>query len=259
MKYAKKHLGQNFLHSTTIRQNIVDAAGEIADKNVLEIGPGLGFLTTSLLKSKANLTAVELDERNVRTLQADLGHKPNFKLIQGDILQQDLDQMFGTNSYQVIANIPYNITSPIIRKLFSETKNKPTNAILMVQKEVAERIVNTKKKTMLSLSVEIFGEARIICQVNRTEFNPIPGVDSAVIQITTRPEPLISPSDEADFFTVVHGGLSNKRKKIGNYIGGYFGTTNDLLLGDIDPNRRAEGFTVDEWITVMRNFQNNVK
>jgi 16S rRNA (adenine1518-N6/adenine1519-N6)-dimethyltransferase len=258
--FAKKSLGQNFLQSSKIRDQILESFGDLKDKNILEIGPGLGFLTNKLVAKKANLTAVELDDRAVELLKQDFGHRDNFHLIHGDFLKQDLDVIFPKENYSIIANIPYNITSPILKKVLANTKNKPDTMTLMVQKEVAEKIGIPKKgkpwkRSILSLSVEIFAEAELLFLVGREHFSPVPKVDSAIIRITTRPKPLISAEMEQDFFTVVHAGFSSKRKKLGNVIGSFFGVESEKLLGDIDPNRRAETLEIEEWIEIVKHFQ----
>jgi len=266
--FAKKSLGQNFLKSVEIRDNIIQKAGNIAGKNVLEVGPGLGFLTTKLLEQKANVTAVELDKRAVEILRRDFDQKKNFLLLEGDILKTNLDQLpfppdkkISSEPYAIIANIPYNITSPLLRKIFSKTLHKPEYAFLMVQYEVAEKIaVDPKNKknpkhSLLSLSIDIFAESEFVLKVGRENFEPVPKVDSALIRLTTRKEPLVLPEMEKDFFIVLHAGFSRKRKKLGNVIGPSLGISSDILLGDIDPNRRAETLSVSEWITITHNFQ----
>ena len=234
--FAKKSLGQNFLQSGEIRERILNSVGELKGKNILEIGPGLGFLTNKLIAKHANLTAIELDERAIELLQRDFGHRENFHLIHGDILQEDLDKIFEQKKYSIIANIPYNITSPILKKTLSKTINKPETMTLMVQKEVGEKIcphVKNFKRSILSISVEIFAEAEFLFVVGRDNFSPVPKVDSAIVRITTRPIPLVSADKEKDFFTVVHAGFSGKRKKLGNVIGSFFGVESTKLLGDI--------------------------
>lgn len=253
--FAKKSLGQNFLQSTEIRNKILEEAGNINQKNILEIGPGLGFLTTKLLQEKANVTAIELDKRAIEILQRDFSHKENFRLIHNDVLKQDFDELFPKNEYQIIANIPYNITSPILKKTLSQTKNKPKYALLMVQKEVAEKICNPKKRSILSISVEIYGKANLCFLVPKENFSPIPRVDSAIIKIETYKNPLISKEIESDFFNVIHAGFSQKRKKLGNFFGGFFGMSTKELLKDIDTNKRAETLSIEEWQAITKNFQ----
>ncbi|NCP67075.1 16S rRNA (adenine(1518)-N(6)/adenine(1519)-N(6))-dimethyltransferase [bacterium] len=289
-KFAKKNLGQNFLTSTQVRDDILAEAGDLKNKKVLEIGPGLGFLTEKLLEASADLTAIELDERAFKILQNKFGNFPNFRLLNDDILQTNLDELFESEDYRVIANIPYNITAPIIRKLLEKTKNKPEFALLMVQKEVAQKIcdpVNQKntveadesgegqpfgvplrgvavatqkraksKRSILSVAVEVYAEAKYCFTVTREHFEPSPKVDSAIMKLTVLEKPLITPEQQRDFFTVVNAGFSEKRKKIGNVLGRFFGIPSKDLLGDIDENRRAETLSIDEWLYITEKFTN---
>ncbi len=287
--FAKKSLGQNFLNNPNVRDRILKEAGDISGKNILEIGPGLGFLTRALLESKANLTAIEFDERAVKILQKTFKN-PEFKLIEGNFLEQDLDEIFEQKNYSIIANIPYNITNPILRKILEKTKNKPHFAILMVQKEVAQKICdpishlieakpeeenimfgvplqgvsqssNTRKKSkrsILSIAVEVYAEARYCFTVPREDFDPAPKVDSAIMRLDIRSEPLVSTELQRDFFTVVNAGFSEKRKKLGNVLGKFFGVEPKKLLGNIDPNRRAETLEIEEWIEITKNFRETI-
>jgi 16S rRNA (adenine1518-N6/adenine1519-N6)-dimethyltransferase len=260
--FAKKDLGQNFLNDPILRDKIIDLAGDIKSHEILEIGPGLGFLTTEILERDADLTAIELDERSIRILNEKFAEFNNFNLIPGSILDQDLDKLFGKKKYSIIANIPYHITAPILRKLFAETKNKPEVAILMVQKEVAEKISRKKAgqnktikhRSILSISVEIFAEVENCFVVERTMFSPSPKVDSAMIRVKSREKSLIPPELEKDFFTVVNAGFSEKRKKLSNSIGKYFGINSEILLGDIDGTKRAETLNINDWKKIAKNF-----
>ncbi len=269
--FAKKSLGQNFLNSTAVRDQILGLAYTSSEdsledgdftkdfpQNVLEIGPGLGFMTNQLIKKAKNrFVAVEMDDRAVELLHRDFDHRDNFELIHGDILRQDIDSIFEQQNYSVIANIPYNITSPILRKFLSKTKNKPDQMILMVQKEVADKITVDPfngKRSILSISVEIYAEPRFGFFVGRDCFDPAPRVDSAVIHLITRDKPLVDPELEMDFFTVVNGGFSEKRKKLSNSLSKFFGVSAKEILGSIDGNRRAENLSIDEWIELTHNF-----
>ncbi|MBT3349266.1 ribosomal RNA small subunit methyltransferase A [bacterium] len=260
--FAKKSLGQNFLNSIEIRDKIVESAGDLTEKNVLEIGPGLGFLTTKLLKAGAHLTAIELDERSVKILSKDFEQKKHFTLMHGSILDLDLDEIFEQKNYSVVANIPYNITAPILKKLLAETKNRPDCCILMVQKEVAEKICRTKPgsekitktRTILQISVEIFAETENLFEVPRTFFEPVPNVDSAVIRVKIRDVPLVDPKLESTFFTVVNAGFSERRKKLKNSFEKFFGFPAEKILGSIDGNRRGETLDIAEWIEIAENF-----
>lgn len=239
--------------------DILAEAGDLINKNVLEIGPGLGFLTEGLLDKQGLVTALEIDPRAIKILEKRWHDNERFKLLPVSILDFDLDAYWHEKPYVVIANIPYHITNPILKKLLSQTQNRPEFSLLMVQKEVGEKICITQKKkqkrSILSLSVEIFAEPKYCFTVLRDNFNPAPRVDSAIIKLTTRPKPLVGPDDEVDFFTVVNAGFSQKRKKLGNHIGTFFGVESNKLLGSIDPNRRAETLDVNDWITIMQHFQ----
>ena len=245
MKFAKKSLGQNFLQSSEIRDQILEAAGDIKNKTILEIGPGLGFLTAKLLSSGAQLTAIELDDRASELLKKEFGHMDNLKLIQGDILDQSLDAIFEQEKYSIIANIPYNITAPILRKCLAETTNQPEFLLLMVQKEVAKKLVS-KKRSILSISVEIFAEAEICFEVGREHFSPVPGVDSAIIKITTRKKPLVEKSVEKKFFQMVNRAFKEKRKKLSNSL------PSEWLEG-IDENLRPEVLDISDWLKITKN------
>lgn len=262
-KFAKKDLGQNFLQSTEVREKIMMESGDIKGKNVLEIGPGLGFLTEALLDAGAILTAVEFDERAVRFLENKYGNYPNFTLIEGSILDINIDEIFKDEPWQTVANIPYHITSPILRKLLSETMNKPKSCVLMVQKEVAEKIARTRcgkekfieSRSILSLSVEIYAEAKNCFEVKRDCFEPAPNVDSAILKLTTRAKPLIAHEMERDFFTMVNAGFCERRKKLKNALVKFFGEDPTKLLKGIDGDRRAETLDIGEWITLTENFR----
>lgn len=253
-KFAKKDLGQNFLNNKIIRDKILEEAGNIEGKNILEIGPGLGFLTNKLLEQKCDLTAIEFDKRAVKRLEKEYKNKMNFHLIQGDILVQDLDNIFEQEKYSIIANIPYNITSPIFRKVLERTHNKPNFTIFMVQKEVGKKVCSPKKRSILSISVEVYAETKYCFTVTRENFTPAPKVDSAIIRFDIREKPLISPEITNDFFTIINAGFSQKRKKLGNFFGKFFGLKPNELLGEIDPNRRAETLEVAEWIEITKRF-----
>ena len=173
-KFAKKDLGQNFLHNVQVRDDILEEAGDISEKKILEIGPGLGFLTSSLLATKADVYAVEFDKRVAEIISRDFGHMKNFHLFNVDFLQFDLDDLFKNDKYSIIANIPYNITAPIFRKVLEKTENKPEFAIFMVQKEVGQKVCKPKKdqfylfllKFLLKLNIALLFQEQILilCQ-----------------------------------------------------------------------------------------------
>ena len=213
----KKSLGQHWLKDPEILADIAEAAELTGDDVVLEIGPGLGTLTSRLLARANSVTAVEFDTDLARKLP---GQFPGKKLtvVNQDILQFDLNQL--PKNYKVVANVPYYITSKIVEKLMT-AENKPSIAVLLVQKEVAERIAaEAGNMSVLSVSVQIFAEAELDIEVPRQFFTPPPKVDSQVVVLRTRNNPLITPEDQRDFFRIVKAGFSAKRKKLRSSLSG---------------------------------------
>lgn len=261
--FAKKNLGQNFLNSEEIRSGILAAAGDIAGQRILEVGPGLGFLTEGLLAAGAKVTAIDLDDRVIPILQKKFAPEKEadlFELYHGSILDFDLDGTFGDHPYSCIANIPYHITGPILRKLLAETLNKPDFSLLMVQKEVAQKICPKDrpkkgiKRSILSLSVELFAEAEICFLVDRTNFDPSPKVDSAIIKLIKRKESLIDTEYEPAFFTIVNAGFHERRKKLKNSLQSFFGKRMDDLMEGLDPSVRAENLDISDWVRMAKVF-----
>lgn len=251
-----KQLGQNFLINEGIADQIIDAAVLTREDTVLEIGPGMGVLTDRLVRVAGQVLAIEKDYDLVDKLRKRMGQK-NLKLIHQDALWFDLSLL---DKYKVVANIPYNITSPLIRK-FIEQEARPELLILMVQKEVAERICakpGDSSRGLLTLIVEFYAEAEILFEVGRKEFLPAPKVDSAVIKITPKKDlPNIEPKL---FFQVVKAGFSSKRQQIHNSLSGVLHLDKDqvtklLLDSNIDPKMRAEALTQDEWIKLALNYK----
>lgn len=255
--FAKKQFGQNFLQNAQVRQKMLDIAGEPFPENVLEIGPGLGFMTCKLVKKAKHFTAIDLDSRVIPLLRADYGHHDHFTLLNENFLDFDLDQYYEQNKYSVIANIPYNITNPIFRKCLERTQNKPEQMVLMVQKEVGQKVCPLQdgvlrkkfKRSILSISVEVFATAEYVQTVPRIDFSPAPKVDSAVIQLKTRPEPLIPVAQQRMFFTVVNAAFSQKRKKLKNTLPGFFGVSEKTLFGrhNFDTEQRPEDLSIEDF------------
>jgi len=223
---------------------MIARAGDIvAGETVVEIGPGKGALTKELLNAGARVIAIEKDESLVETL----GHKfireiddKGLEIIVGDAL----DEIPLPKKYKLIANIPYYITGAILEK-FLGSDNPPTLAVLMVQKEVAERIVaRNKKESILSISVKIFGTPTIVMRVSRGNFFPIPNVDSAVLKISDIHNPFADKKEEEKFFAVVKKGFAHKRKKLTSNLG-----LSAKQIGDmsIPKNARAEDMDVEFW------------
>lgn len=251
----KKELGQHWLKDRDILAAIADDAELSSDDVVLEIGPGLGTLTSELLRRVDRVIAVEFDGDLAVKLPGQFPGK-NLEVIHTDILQFDLDSL--PAGYKVVANVPYYITSKIVEKLMT-ARNKPAIAVLLVQKEVAERIAaKPGDLSILALSAQVFAEARLGADVPREYFTPPPKVDSAVVVLRARPTPLVAPEDERAFFRVVKAGFVAKRKKLRSSIAAGLAMTKpdaEALLrhADINPDLRAEDLSIDDWLRLARD------
>ncbi len=251
-----KSLGQNFLIDDAALQRIVDIAHIQPGQDVLEIGPGLGSLTRLLALQARRVVAVELDAGLIPPLQEVLQSYPNVQIIQGDILALNLSQMMdleeASAAYQVAANIPYYLTSALIRLLL-ETPRKPERLTLTVQQEVAERICALPgEMSLLALSVQVYGAPQIAARIPAAAFYPPPQVDSAVVRIDIYPAPAIPAALLPVFFRLAKAGFSQKRKNLRNAIsGGMAWSTQQaeelLNAAEIDPRRRAETLSLAEW------------
>ena len=254
----KKSLGQHWLKDPEILADIAEAAELTGDDVVLEIGPGLGTLTSRLLARANSVTAVEFDADLARKLP---GQFPGKKLtvVNQDILQFDLNQL--PKNYKVVANVPYYITSKIVEKLMT-AENKPSIAALLVQKEVAERIAaEAGNMSVLSVSVQIFAEAELDIEVPRQFFTPPPKVDSQVVVLRIRDNPLITSEDQRDFFRIVKAGFSAKRKKLRSSLSGGLGidksVAEELLKNaGISPDARAEDLAIEDWKKLLKEWRN---
>ncbi len=255
-----KRLGQNFLIDAAALRKIVDAAEIQAEDTVLEIGPGLGSLTRHLAASARQVIAVELDGRLLPVLRQTLGDFPNVRVIQGDILQFDPDELMAgspAESYRVVANIPYYITSAIIRHLLS-AKIKPAVLVLTVQREVAERICAAPGAlSLLALSVQVFGQPRIVAHIPAGAFYPPPKVASAVVRVELSPQPRIPPDQLNTFFRLAKAGFGQKRKTLHNALASGLGRSKDeiarlLDAAGINPQRRAQTLSLEEWDALTR-------
>jgi 16S rRNA (adenine1518-N6/adenine1519-N6)-dimethyltransferase len=249
---ADKRLGQNFLQDESALERIAAAAEILKDDCVLEIGPGLGSLTRHLAAAAKEVTAVELDADLLAPLRAVLQPYPNVRVVHGDILKLSIAELIDQPNYIVAANIPYNITSAIIRHLL-ESKPKPRRVVLTIQKEVAERIcAQPGDLSLLGLSVQVYGQPRIVAKIPAGAFHPAPKVDSAILRIDIYSEPLI-PNELLDtFFKLIKAGFGQKRKTLRNSLSsGLHIPTKDaealLAAANIDPMRRAETLSINEW------------
>jgi len=255
----KKSLGQNFLVEPAGLMKVIDAAELSGSEEVLEIGAGLGSLTYLLAQTGARVTTVEIDRHMLEPLAEALKPFTNVQIVPGDILELDPATLVSQENYVVVANIPYYITSAIIRHLL-EANLKPSRIILTIQQEVAQRIVaRDGKMSLLSLSVFVFGEPEIVSTIPAGSFFPAPDVDSAVLRIRLHPEPLIRSSQLDLFFKLAHAGFGQKRKTLRNSLSaGLSLPANEvearLLEADIEPSRRAETLSMAEWARLVDSF-----
>lgn len=250
--HAHKGLGQNFLQDPEALERIVAAAEIQPGDTVLEIGPGLGSLTRYLAAAAKEVVAVELDEGLLPPLQAVLAPYANVRLMQGDILEFAPKDLALEKDYIVVANIPYYITSAVIRHLL-ENEPKPRRVVLTVQKEVAQRIcAQPGDMSILALSVQVYGKPRIAAHIPAEAFFPAPKVDSAVLCMDIYASPLIQEDLLKPFFKLIKAGFSQKRKTLRNSLSSGLhippAEAADLLTrADIDPQRRAETLSIEEW------------
>jgi 16S rRNA (adenine1518-N6/adenine1519-N6)-dimethyltransferase len=218
-------------------------------------------LTRYLAEKSDKVIAVELDERLLPPLGSVLSKYQNVEIIQGDILDKDPDHLISAEEYVVVANIPYYITSAIIRHLLEASK-RPSRMILTVQSEVAERIcAQPNKMSLLALSIQLYGHPEIKCNIPASAFYPLPNVDSATVRVDIYPKPVIADQNINAFFRLAKAGFSQKRKTLRNALAGGMGWSkakSEYLLetAGINPKRRAETLTLEEWSTIVEQSQN---
>lgn len=252
---TNKSLGQHWLKDREILAAIADDAELTSDDSVLEIGPGLGTLTSELLRRVRSVTAVEFDEDLARKLPGQFPGK-NLTVIHEDILHFDLDTL--PKGYKVVANVPYYITSKIIETLMTAA-NKPALVVILVQKEVAERVAaRAGDMSILAVSAQVFAETSLGVEVPREYFTPPPKVDSQVVILRTRPMPLVAPEDEKAFFRIVKAGFSAKRKKLRSSIAAGLAISKPaaeelLRHANINPDDRAEDLSIEDWLRLARD------
>ena len=254
-----KGLGQNFIVDRAALEQVVSAAEINAGDEVLEVGAGLGNLTRLLAQTAKRVVAVELDEKMILVLGDMLGSYQNVDIIHADILEVDLGELFNRPGYLVVANIPYYITSALLRHLL-EAHQKPSRLVLTVQKEVAERIcAKPGKYSLLALSVQVYGEPRVAARIPAGAFYPVPKVDSAVVRVDIYPQPLIPPEKIDAFFRLAKAGFSQKRKTLRNALAGGMGWGKEkageiLQAAEIDPQRRAQTLSIEEWGRLVEKY-----
>ncbi|MCL4458649.1 MAG: 16S rRNA (adenine(1518)-N(6)/adenine(1519)-N(6))-dimethyltransferase RsmA [Chloroflexi bacterium] len=247
----RKRLGQNFLVDEGVLQQIVEIADLQKSDIVLEIGPGLGNVTRQLARRAGRVIAVELDPALAKALHSLLSSFKNVEIVNKNILEFDPAELIAAQPYKVVANLPYYITSLVLRHLL-ESSLKPKVLVLMVQKEVGERITaRPGAMSLLSLSIQFYGEPRLVRVIPAAAFYPPPKVDSAIVYIEVYDHPLIDINPQK-FFQVAHIGFSQPRKQLRNILARHISlppemATHLLREANIDETRRAQTLTLEEW------------
>jgi 16S rRNA (adenine1518-N6/adenine1519-N6)-dimethyltransferase len=248
-----KSLGQHWLHDEASLQAMVAAADVVAGDVVVEVGPGLGTLTAQLLAAGAQVWAIEFDRELARTLPERLHHPDGLRVIEADILRFDFSRL--PAGYKIVANIPYYLTSHLMR-LISETANPPSKAALLVQKEVAARAAATPPDmSLLALGLQWYNHVRTDLIVPAELFTPPPKIDSQILCLSRRSALLVPDIDTKQLFGLMRAGFANKRKTLQNALSGHprldkTSATALLLTAGIDPQRRAETLDLTEWCAV---------
>jgi len=261
--------GQNFLIREEIYDDIAAAADLRPGDVVLEVGPGLGFLTAKLAEKAGRVIAVELDDKLAEVLRTGLMARgiKNVEVLNQNVLDVSMQSLLPSHQragYKIIANLPYNITSVFLRKFLSETENKPELTVLMLQKEVAERIIaKPGKMSLLAVSVQFYARPEIARMVERENFWPRPEVDSAIVRITPRPGPLLNKEREKEFFRLVKFGFIAKRKMLKNNLAAGFKINqeeaeNKITKAGFNSKIRAQELSIDDWLRLFSLFNKTV-
>jgi len=259
-----KGLGQNFLIDKKVLEKIISAAELKPADVVLEVGPGIGTLTQELAKNSNEVIAIEKDKTMCKILAETMENYKNIEIINADILKILALEHYlkikklKIKNYKVVANLPYYITSPVIRK-FLESENSPEFMVLMLQKEVAQRIcAKPPKMSLLSVSVQFYAEPKIISYVSKNCFWPSPKVDSAIIKISPKRISTLEIRN-SKFFTVVKAGFSQPRKQLAGNLSKSLKLNREetnkwLAKNKISPTQRAETLSVQDWCNLARSL-----
>ena len=258
METPKKSLGQHWLKDEPTLEAICEAANLVKNDTVLEIGPGLGALTEQLVKHAGKVIAVEIDGLLAARLNAQL-NTDNLEVVQGDILKFDLSQL--PVGYKVVANIPYYLTSNLIRVL-SESANPPARMVLLVQKEVAERLAaQPGQMSLLSVSAQLYYLPKLGPLVSAELFEPPPKVDSQVIILKQHPKPLFGNLDTKAYFRLVKAGFAGRRKKLRGSLAAGLQVSKEqadelLRAAKVDGNQRAQELSLNQWHDLYLAYKN---
>jgi len=264
--YTNKSLGQHFLISQKALSAIVLACLDDIKSPVLEVGPGIGVVTRALLESGATVTAVELDRRAIAILAETVGDFDTVKVIENDILKINLNDIFEeTKKWVVVGNLPYYITTPVITRIITHY-DKISRAVFMVQKEVAERITaepNNKMYGSLTVFCNLFAKVKIVTRVPKGAFMPPPNVDSAVVQLDLRDEPLLANEDIPIFSKILRAAFQQRRKQVVNCFISNLNITrieaeNALNEANIPLTARAENMSIDDFVQLTNVMKNHI-
>jgi 16S rRNA (adenine1518-N6/adenine1519-N6)-dimethyltransferase len=252
-----KSFGQNFLIDRSALMKIVEAAEIRPDDQILEVGAGTGVLTRELAQRARRVVAVELERDMLTLLAKTTCMYPNVEVIARDLLFLDPTEVFGEAPYKLVANLPYYITAPTFRH-FLEGANPPRLLVVMVQEEVAERIVATPGDlSLLAVSIQFYGRPEIVAHVPAGAFYPAPKVDSAILRIQVKEQAPLSRQERDSFFRVVQAGFSQRRKQLHNALTHGLHRRNEdvrawLAAANIDSSRRAETLSIEEWLRLWQ-------
>ena len=248
-----KAFGQNFLIDRSVLTKIVAAADIDEDDEILEVGAGTGVLTRELATKARRIVAVELERDMLTLLAKTTSHSPNVELIARNLLFLNPVEVFGQKPYKLVANLPYYITAPTFRH-FLESANPPRVLVVMVQHEVAERIVaQPGDLSVLAISIQFYGQPRIVARVPASSFYPAPKVDSAILRVDIDTNAPLTVTERDSFFRLVQAGFSERRKQLHNSLTHGLHYKNEIIrawLGEagIDASRRAETLSIAEWL-----------
>ena len=248
-----KAFGQNFLVDRAILQRIIEAAEIEPNDQVLEVGAGTGVLTRELAKHARRVVAVELERDMLALLAKTTGEFRNVELLERNLLYLDPQEVFEQEPYKLVANLPYYITAPTFRH-FLESGNAPRLLVVMVQYEVAQRIVaGPGDLSLLGVSIQFYGQPKIIAHVPARAFYPAPKVDSAILRVDVRKQVPLTPEQRDSFFRLVQAGFAERRKQLHNSLTHHLHQKNEevrasLTAANIDPSRRAETLSIEDWL-----------
>ena len=257
---AATSLGQRFLVDRLVLQAILEAAELSEVDDVLEVGPGPGVLTAKLAECARSVTAVEVDERMVSVLRDTLAGRDNVRIVRADALAVDLFTAGERRPTRIVANVPYQITTPLLERFIGDERRPPL-VVVLVQEEVARRMVATassgKERGYLSVFVQSFADAKIVRRVPPSAFRPAPKVSSAVVALRTHARPAFAPLDRKAFLRFVSDVFRHRRKQLRGALGHEAGVTPDRAVAalrecGIEPRRRAEELTLEEWVALAR-------